>query len=120
MNAPAICPHCGYDLRRAEVTVDGPWQYDPGIGVMHDGSRLAMSPQCHEIVGAIMMQSPRVIAKPVLAERIGYDGERADHYIHVLVCKARKACRELGVVLPVEAIWGVGLVWIPQTQAEAA
>ena len=116
----AICPHCSFDLEKIEPGSDGAWTYDPCEGVAYQGSRLRMTPQCHEVLGTIMLAKGRQLSREVLAERLGYDGERARDLITVLLCGIKRACAREGAPFPVRTIWGIGVCWHPLDTAEAA
>ena len=113
MAAQPFCPHCGYDLEKAEPVQDGRFSYSPSAGFCVDGARLIAAPGVHEMLGTIMRAAGRPVSRDVLADRMGYEGDSPLNIVSVRMWQARVALKALSLDLPVRTIWGVGLCWVP-------
>lgn len=109
-HGPAFCPHCGYDLQRDGVISDGIFEYVPGDGMYLRGRRLRLTPQRHEMLGALMRQAGLPVSRSVLAERLGYEGDYSYNLIAVHLTHIRHALGSDN--LPFENVHGVGVRWI--------
>lgn len=113
MTGPAICPHCGYNLRHsAEIERDG-WRYVPGTGLFFGDRRLSVSNPIAEMVGALMLADGRVLSREVLVERMGADSINPDNLIGVFRHRFARAVQAAGLSDPIETVWGQGLRWAP-------
>lgn len=112
MIAPAICPCCGYDLADEAPISFGPVSYRLRYGVEVCGHRLAIQPQCHEILGSLMRCAGIVISKSALIDRLG--SNEMSNIIDVRLCHLRRAFAGLGVPFPIETIRGTGIVFRPE------
>lgn len=98
--------------------VDGDYAYIPGDGVYHCGKRLDLTPSRHEIIGALMREAGNPLSRQVLAERLGYEGDRCTNLISVHLFHIKAATG--GDRSPVESIHRVGLRWNPQNRLAVA
>lgn len=107
----SICPHCGYDLQQDAPVEFGRLSYDPRIGVMLDGKRLAMPPQCHQLLGTLMRMPGKTASKGMLAERMGYEGD--GNLVDTRIAHARVALRDAGLPNLIVTVWRTGVYFDP-------
>ena len=106
-----ICPHCGFDLVRLEPITDGIFGYDPQVGFLIAGEKVNFDRQCHEIMGSVMAARGYVLSLPVIADRLGYEGDRASELIRAKMTKCRATIAAAGIRFPIQTVWGVGVKW---------
>lgn len=108
----AFCPHCGYDLEPAAAIVDGNWSWRPGFGLAFRDKLLPLTPHQHELAGTLMRARGAIVARSVIAERLGIDERDAyPNIISVQLSKMRQKLAPLGLDCPIINRWGRGLAW---------
>ncbi|MFC4260924.1 response regulator transcription factor [Marinobacter lacisalsi] len=93
----------------------GQWKVDPVANtlVAPSGSTIRLSHQEYALM-AILLQSPDVVmSKESLGEQMfRHDNEPDGHRIDVIMSRLRKKAREQKLRLPINAIFGKGLVFV--------
>jgi DNA-binding response OmpR family regulator len=107
-----ICPSCGYNLRREQPVVDGPFSYDPTTPAFCiDGQPVQCRPQVREVLGSLMQVRGRTLSFDVLADRLGSGAARSARLIDVALYEARRIFEASPYPCPIERVRGSGLRW---------
>lgn len=114
----SICPCCGYDLEVERPATFGPLSFAPREGVSAHGERLWVSPQCHEVLGALMREPGRVISRPALEDRLGCSDQ--SNILDVYLCRIRAEFRRIGLANPLVTIRRCGVMFDPSRLAPAS
>ncbi|WP_203310513.1 winged helix-turn-helix domain-containing protein [Sphingomonas beigongshangi] len=107
-----ICPCCGYNLRREQAIVVGPFSYDPTLPAFCiDGEPVRCRPQVREMLGSVMQARGRTLSFDVLADRVGSDAAKSARLIDVALYEARRIFGATPYLCPIERVRGAGLRW---------
>lgn len=106
----SLCPHCGYDLERAEPIEVGRFRFIPDTGAFVDGRRLKLEPARELMFGALIRAHGRLLSNSALQDIAGLD-DTEGNTVKVHICHIRRACREAGATDPIETVWGRGYRW---------
>lgn len=111
-DAPAFCPHCGYNLKADAPLVSGDWRITPH-GLSFKGRPIPLTAYQAIIVHSIASARGRPVKWTALAERI--DSDTDTNSTQVLLHRARRAAPGI----PIRTIYRAGYVWDAPVQEAA-
>lgn len=96
----ALCPHCGFDLKRdAPVQLGAFNMAGAGAHLYHAGIIVPLTPQQREICWALMKASPVPVKADVLMLRIGSEAEA--NLLNAQISKIRSVFHQAGLICPI-------------------
>jgi DNA-binding response OmpR family regulator len=108
----AVCPCCGYNLRRDERVDHGRFSHAPNTGAFVDGARLRLHPAAEMIFGALIRARGRALTIDALKGVTGSE-DALGNTPKVHICHIRRACAAVGAPDPIETLAGRGYRWAP-------
>lgn len=78
-----ICPHCGYDLVRDEPIERAGIAMQPYGAVRFHGAEVKLTPGETAVLWALVKAGGRPLSRAILAERIGYEGDKNTVDVHL-------------------------------------
>lgn len=103
---------CGFDLVALDTFEVGALTVeDAGNSIYWCGNKVSLSPSERLIVTALARNAGHVIRRPILAETIGYEGDKLN-IISVLLNRIYRGFRRIDESFDrIETVWGSGLRW---------
>jgi DNA-binding response OmpR family regulator len=92
--AMPFCPCCGHNLAAEAVIAIGQLRVDPRGDATWGGGTIGLTSAEHIILASIAGAKGAIVAKAVLQERIGYEGD--GNVIDVFLTKMRRKLRAAG------------------------
>lgn len=111
--ALSTCPQCGCDLEALDAfTVGSLGVEDSGAVIWWSGHQVPLTTAERLILLAIVRAGGKTVSRDILAEAEGYEGDRPDESVNVLLSRINKAFRAIDPSFDrIETIWGQGVRW---------
>lgn len=108
-SAPAICPHCGFDLEKSVTVERDGFKLLPEGVVYFEGERLALSTVEASLLYTLA-KANRPLSALVIGQRIS-EGECSENITGVYTVRIRTKFKSEGIPCPIKTIYGAGYLW---------